>query len=304
MKRLIVALFAVISLGVAIAMATNYTVTQGSGTTFGSLVVSAVNYAQQLVCDPTTPTQCVAVDSSGVLTVKQATAANLNATVVQATGSNLKTQANVVSGGIASGAVASGAIASGAVASGALASGSVASGAMVDLGAQADSACGTDNGTCSEIALVKRTNQNLTTLNTSVTSAVPTGTNVIGFTTNDPCTGATTKLNFPISQATSTQIIAGTSAKKTYVCSMFLIGADAENVSLIAGTGTVCATGTSAVIGGTTAATGPNLAANGGFTIGNGQAAIAIASAAAADNICLLQSGSGRVAGNLTYVQQ
>jgi hypothetical protein len=66
---------------------------------------------------------------------------------------------------------ASGVFASGSYSSGALASGSVASGAMVDLGAQADSACSTDNGTCSAIALIKRTNQRLTTVNTSIGAA-------------------------------------------------------------------------------------------------------------------------------------
>lgn len=75
------------------------------------------------------------------------------------------------SGSHASGSFASGAFASGSVASGALASGSIASGAMVDLGAQADAACSTDNGTCSAIALIKRTNQRLTTVNTSIGAA-------------------------------------------------------------------------------------------------------------------------------------
>jgi len=58
-------------------------------------------------------------------------------------------------------------------ASGAFASGSIASGAAVDLGAQADAACGTATGTCSAIALLKF-------LNTSVSGAIPAGTNVIG----------------------------------------------------------------------------------------------------------------------------
>ena len=70
-----VAVGALAFLGTVIALATNYTVTQGSGTTFGSIVVSAVNYAQQLVCDPSTPSQCAAVDSSGILSVKSATLA-------------------------------------------------------------------------------------------------------------------------------------------------------------------------------------------------------------------------------------
>ena len=74
-----VAVGALAFLGTVIALATNYTVTQGSGTTFGSIVVSAVNYAQQLVCDPSTPSQCAAVDSSGILSVKSTTLATVAA---------------------------------------------------------------------------------------------------------------------------------------------------------------------------------------------------------------------------------
>ena len=79
----------------------------------------------------------------------------------------LTTAPTMISGSVASGAVASGAYASGSIASGAYASGSIASGAMVDLGAQADSACGTDTGTCSLIALLKRNNSQQTTLGAS-----------------------------------------------------------------------------------------------------------------------------------------
>ncbi len=63
--------------------------------------------------------------------VSQATAGNLNATVI-GTGT-FATQSAITA---ASGAIASGAVASGAFASGALASGSIASGAMVDLVAE------------------------------------------------------------------------------------------------------------------------------------------------------------------------
>ena len=80
-------------------------------------------------------------------------------------------------GGGGSGGGGGGAI---TAASGAFASGSIASGAMVDLGSQADTACATDNGSCSLVALTKRTNQNVTTLNTTVGSAIPAGTNLIG----------------------------------------------------------------------------------------------------------------------------
>lgn len=46
-------------------------------------------------------------------------------------------------------------------------------GALVSMGAKADSACGTDTGTCSEISLIKRGLQTLTTINTNI---VATGT--------------------------------------------------------------------------------------------------------------------------------
>ena len=41
------------------------------------------------------------------------------------------------------------------------------------VGAPGDSACATDNGTCSAIALIKRTNQNVTTLNTTASGPIP-----------------------------------------------------------------------------------------------------------------------------------
>ena len=66
--NLFIAIAIVAFLGSAIAVA-NYTVTQGSGTTFGSIVVSLVHYAQQLLCDPTTPSQCAAVNSSGQVSI-------------------------------------------------------------------------------------------------------------------------------------------------------------------------------------------------------------------------------------------
>lgn len=119
--------------------------------------------------------------------------------------------------------------------------------------------------------------------------------------TLDPCQSVA-KTTVPISQATSTQLLAGTPAKKTYVCSFAIIGADAENASLVGGTGSVCATSPTAIIGGSTAANGLNMAANGGIALGNGMATVAQGSVNA-DNVCLLQSGSGRVAGVLTYVQ-
>ena len=188
------------------------------------------------------------------------------------------------SGSISSGAVASGAVASGAVASGALAVGAGTDGWDATQGAKADGACATATGTCSMEALVKY-------LNNSISA--------------DPCGGA--KSGAVISLTGSGQILAGTSAKKTYICSFNLISATAQNIALVEGTGSTCATNIFGLAGGTTAATGWNLAANGGLTEGAGVGTVFSPSGdtnAAAANVCLLLSGSGQTSGHITYVQQ
>jgi hypothetical protein len=85
--NLFIAITIVAFLGGTLALA-NYAVTQGSGTNFGSVVISSVHYAQQLLCDLTTPSQCAAVDSSGNLSVKSSTlstAANQSLQITQET---------------------------------------------------------------------------------------------------------------------------------------------------------------------------------------------------------------------------
>lgn len=74
MKKFILAISLLFSTS---ALAQNYQATQGSGTTFGTKLVSAVNYPQFVVCDPTTPAQCVAVDASGRLSLIPNTAFNI-----------------------------------------------------------------------------------------------------------------------------------------------------------------------------------------------------------------------------------
>lgn len=119
----------------------------------------------------------------------------------------------------------------------------------------------------------------------------------------DPC-ATIVKTSVAISQTANTKLVTKVSAKKTYVCSIMVVGADAENISVVEGTQTTnpCDTGVAAIIGGTTAAAGPNLAANGGFTMGSGSGTVASGATTNLD-VCLFQSGSGRVAGVLTYVQ-
>jgi hypothetical protein len=125
------------------------------------------------------------------------------------------------------------------------------------------------------------------------------GTNAVVL---DPCR---TNANIfkPISQTASAQLVTGTAAKKIYVCSINLVTAGANNVALVEGTGTTCATGIAGMAGGTTAATGWNFAANGGLTEGSGLGSI-MAEATNADNLCLLQSAAVQLSGVIGYVVQ
>lgn len=120
----------------------------------------------------------------------------------------------------------------------------------------------------------------------------------------DPCFGAA-KTFFSISQTTNTRVITGTSAKKIYFCSVSVVGADAENVSIVEGTGSTCGTNTIAVPGfpAATATAGWNFAANGGLVAGTGVGSIA-GTSVNADDVCVFQSGSGRLAGGGSYVVQ
>lgn len=114
----------------------------------------------------------------------------------------------------------------------------------------------------------------------------------------DACDGGT-KVFVAISQTTSTQLFAGTASNKTHVCSVTIVqpSASTQTYSLVSGTGSVCATGTAAMIGATTAANGLQQP----FSAGAGSGTIA-KSAANADNVCLLQSGTDRLTGVIGYV--
>jgi hypothetical protein len=138
-------------------------------------------------------------------------------------------------------------------------------------------------------------------------NAVLGGVSVGGNTTaliGDPCqTVARVYTPINIATATTTRLVAPTSAKKTYICGLFLFSAGTQNVGVVEGTGGTCGTGTAGVIGGTTAATGPNLTAQTGFvlpTTGHAQAATAGTNV----DFCLITSAAVQVSGVLVSVQQ
>lgn len=118
--------------------------------------------------------------------------------------------------------------------------------------------------------------------------------------TGDPCFG-NLKTLLLINQTTGTQLLAGTANTKIYLCSIIMISATAQNLALVEGTGTVCATGTAGVTGGSTANTGFNWIANEGLTAGSGVGTLA-ATATAGNNLCLLQSSTGQVSGVIGVV--
>lgn len=115
----------------------------------------------------------------------------------------------------------------------------------------------------------------------------------------DPCNKR--KGNVAISQTTTTKLVAGQMGYVIAICYIRVVAGAAEIPSMWEGTGSACATGTLAVSGSTTAANGESYAANGGFSAGVGIGTIAT-TLKTGDDFCLAQSGSNRLAGNLTYV--
>jgi hypothetical protein len=121
---------------------------------------------------------------------------------------------------------------------------------------------------------------------------------------DNPCqTVAKNYTPITITTATTTRIIAPAASKKTYVCSIILQAAAADNVGVVEGTGGTCGTGTAGIVGGTTAASGLNLAANEGWSGGNGQSPV-LATAGTNVDFCLITSAATNLAGHVTWVQK
>lgn len=328
-------LVALLGLCGAIAVG-NYTMTQGAGTTFGSVIVGGFHYVQMFVCDLTTPAQCQSVSAAGAAKVDgSAVTQPVSGTVTANIGTvgTLSTAANQTSQITQETAI------------------------NTILGTQADAVCGTATGTCTMAALAKF-------LNTAATSATPAGTNLIGdvnlrqggtalsatngifnnvlqgnavlsatngsFTnilqgnavlsqTNPswardsdgtrarvlhPCEANTqTYANGVITTATTTRIIAPSASNKNYVCSFFLAASAADNVAVVEGTGGTCVTGLAGVIGGSTTTNGLNFVANGGVMMqAGGKTSIAQTAGTNVDT-CLITSTTGPLVYSVNYVQ-
>lgn len=312
-SRAFVALVGVAGITAAVA---NYAMTQGVGTNFGSIVVSTVHYAQQLICDPTTPANCGAVkagNSAGTTDVAQVvTDPNVLAAVQAAVpaGTNLigKVGIDQTTPGTTN-LVALAANQSVNVAQVNGVTTSTGTGA-VGTGTQRV-AVGTDTAT---VAGSTPAAAGLGATGSAVPSGAQLagvldaagGTNMLGL-AGDPCqTSVKTTVLFTLATAAVKVAITGVSAKKIYVCQYYLNNNAADSVAIFeATTATTCATAAGALIGaGTsvaTAAQGNNWAANGGVSIGNGAAQVLSTLTNAAD-LCIAQSAATQLSGSFTYV--
>lgn len=203
-------------------------------------------------------------------------------------GGNLYVNSRNVSGSIASGAFASGSIGSGAVASGAIASGAVASGAFASgsIGSGAVASGAIASGAIASGAFAAGSFANATA--------------------GDPCLfAAKTNVSISMQNTTTIKLVSLAASQKIYICSLSLIASGATVFSVVDGTksSTECDTAAEAVMGAAVAAHGLSLAANGGMTFGNGGSTVALTNTAAHD-LCLFQSGSVDLSGNITYVQR
>jgi hypothetical protein len=88
----------------------------------------------------------------------------------------------------------------------------IADGADVAQGTTTDAACATDNGTCTELALIKRTNQRLTTLNTTLGTPLQAGGNIGTVTAVTSITNAVTVAQATAASLNATVVGTGTFA--------------------------------------------------------------------------------------------
>lgn len=144
-----------------------------------------------------------------------------------------------------------------------------------------------------------------TTAQTSPISLDTLGNTRVASGGGDPCQAKlATVLPFSITSATTTNILTGTASQKIYVCYLYMQTAIANNIAVIEGTtGGTCGSGTAAMIGGTTAANGLNNAANSGQALGNGGFTV-LQTQTNNNDICIITSAAGPLAGVIKYVKQ
>jgi hypothetical protein len=154
------------------------------------------------------------------------------------------------------------------------------------------------------------TGGNLATIATNTAAAIPgcgatpcaNTTQSIGYVSDDPCLRyKKTPLAISMTGTTTLKLVSGVASNNLYVCFLNLRASAATVWSIADGTkvSTECDTAAHAVIGATTATHGLSEAANGGNAYGGGTIG---ATVTVAHDLCLFQSGSGDLSGEISYV--
>lgn len=188
--------------------------------------------------------------------------------------------------------------------------GAFADGWSVTGGLTTDTACATDNGVCTEIALMKRTNQRMTSMITALGTPFQAGGSIGNFPSTvdtnkgvatastiraETAMNATPTIPINISSATTTQIVPLSGSTSIYVTSLDFISGGIDNVTFEYGTGSNCATGTTTLTG------AYPLTAQAGEARGNGGGTILFVPSGNA--LCILTSANVQLSGSLTYKQ-
>lgn len=116
-----------------------------------------------------------------------------------------------------------------------------------------------------------------------------------GFTVADVACHETTAIH----QTSSTQIIHGTGGFRIGICGIVLVSAHAQGLSIKEGLGTTCATGQRPLIGSIRENDSVVTAAGGGFS--SVAASPWLLTQGVANNVCVMQTGSGTVSGVITW---
>jgi hypothetical protein len=283
--------------GVVAALA-NYTMTQGSGTTFGSVVISTVHYAAQLVCDATVGgSQCAAVKPASTAAV--------------ATDPALVTQLNPNSPGIvALGQTTKSASVPVALASDQVGTAGTANATVVSV--QGIASMTKLLVTPDSVALPANQSVNTAQVNGVATSTgtgvAGTGTQRVTLSNTDPCMSpdiAKSSVSISVTSATTTSLVAVSGSTVVYVCGFSMTIAPsattADTAQFEYGTGAACTSPT--VLTGTFG-NGDLTSAAPVTNVRYGPGSTAFKSASSA-GICIVTAGTAvNVQGVLTFVQQ
>ena len=276
-------------------------------------IAAGTNVIGKVGIDQTTPgtTNGVQVLTGSTTAVTQATAANLNATVVGAGTAGSANAGVLTVQGIAS--MTKLLVTPDSVALPANQSVNVA-----QFGGS-NAVTGTGAGGAGIPRVTISSDSSITGLAAGVTTSGTTGSGVMAATTTAPPSLTTGQTNFlsqdlngglrvapacnkviNVTQTTTTDVHTFTGFG--YICSIMLVSATAQSIGIDEGTGTTCETSGTALIGtSSTSSATPTLAlaANGGFSMASGIPLMRMQ--ASGDHICVLQSSTGNVSGTITY---